>query len=119
MNIRIAYTDNMSTCYLIIETNQLATHAVAAFDFSLPVEYVEQGLKISITDDYSLISQYQACNHFIKDNLTSCVLLSGLVPDNHCRVVFSPHGEEPILPRDLDQIINQIGFNVEIQQQIN
>lgn len=103
----------------MIETHKLATSAVAAFDFSLPVEFVEQGLKISITEDYSLKSQYQACNTFIKHNLTSCVLLSRQLPENHCRVVFSPRGEDAILPTDLDQIINQIGFNVEIQDQIN
>lgn len=110
---------SMTSCYLLIETRKLATNTVAAYDFSLPVEFVDQGLKISITEDYSLNSQYQACNSFIKHNLTSCVLLSTQLPENHCRVIFSPRGEDVILPKDLDQIINQIGFNIEIQRQIN
>ena len=109
----------MSTCYLIINTNEISTNAVISLGFSTPVELTDQGLKINITEDHSLTSQFQACDQFINHNLTSCVLLSNQWPGDLCRVVFSPHGEDAMVPRRLNQIINQIGFNIETQERAN
>lgn len=105
---------DMSTCYLIINSHEITANAVVSLGFSMPVEFVDQGLKIVITEDHSLTSQYQACDYFINHNLASCVLLSNQVPENRCRLVFSPDSDEsPAVPRRLNQIINQIGFNIE------
>ena len=110
---------SMSTCYLIINTDEINTDAVVSLGFSTPVELTDHGLKINITEDHSLTSQYQACDQFINHNLTSCVLLSNQLPDDRCRLVFSPHGDNANVPARLNQIINQIGFNIETQEFAN
>lgn len=109
----------MDTCYLKLNQAETPASLLMSLGLTQPVDVLADELRIGISSGQTLHSQSTDCDMFINYNLASMVLLSQQLRDQDCTVVFTHTEEPPEIPANLANLINNIGFSVDIRSAKN
>lgn len=86
-----------------------------SMNISQPVDVNRNEIRICISSEPAQNSQFSACDDFIRYNLASLVQLAQQTHDQSCTLVFTQSDETFDIPKQLSNLINNIGFSLDIR----
>ena len=105
----------MNTCYLRYANTPNIAESVLSMNITQPVDVYRNEIRICISSEPAQHSQLLACDDFIRYNLASLVQLAQQTHDQSCTLVFTQSDDTFEIPKQLSNLINNIGFSLDIR----